>query len=388
MPPAASSELRDGRRRSWFWAHNAIWDVPDLSAHAILVYLYLCRCADAGGTCWPSRSTIARACRISKDSVDRAIKQLCERGLLIKESRQGPDGAYSSNLYTILDPPVTDESPEDPPSRSQRPPLAAESGHPLATHSGYPWPQGAATLAAVNGYPSRRKRPEGQPIEGRPIEQHHPAPGPEAADRDDDDVSLALSALAAPRHETATAADAPPSADAAAELAEAYRQVTGRTLTQGEARQIVERYGLRYALEKLQLVAWQQDQGGFERGPKAYYLAALKGDWRVEPHVPERLQKLQEAERRREEEALQREQERQRLEAEKRLAAALDALIAALPADERKRLEAEAEARVRRRTNEKVRAIAPAHRLLVQIEMRALVRQRYADRLHGLEAGA
>ena len=387
MPPAASSALRDGRRRSWFWAHNAIWDVPGLSAHAILVYLYLCRCADAGGTCWPSRSTIARACRISKDSVDRAIKQLCERGLLMKESRQGPDGAYSSNLYTILDPPVPEESPEAPPSRSERPPLAAESGHPLAAVSGYPQPQGAGTLAALSGHPSRTERPEGQPTEGRPIEQHHPAPGTAAAPPDDD-VALTLFALQAARTEMAAASDSEPTEDAAAQLAAAYRKITGRSLTEGEARRIVERYGLAYALDKLRLVAWQRDQGGFERGPKAYYLAALKGDWRVEPHVPERLQRLREAERRRQEEARQREQERQRLEAEKRRAAALDALIAALPAAERQRLEAEADARVRRRTGDKVRAIAPAHRLLVQIEMRALVRQRYGDRLLGEEAGA
>lgn len=387
MPPAASSELRDGRRRSWFWAHNAIWDVPDLSAHAILVYLYLCRCADAGGTCWPSRSTIARACRISKDTVDRAIKQLCERGLLLKEPRQGPDGAYSSNLYTILDPPGPDDAPEDPPGRSEPPPLAAGSGHPPAAQRGYPWPQGAATPAGPSGYPGRTERPEGQPIEGQPMEQHHPAPGSDAVAADDD-VSVALAALEAARRETAAAADAPASPDPAAKLAEAYSQVTGRTLTPGEARQIVGRYGLAYALEKLQLVAWQRDHGGFERGPKAYYLAALKGDWRVEAHMPERLQKLQEAERRRQEEALRREQERQHLEAEKRLAAALDALIDALPADERTRLEAEAEARVRQRASEKVRAIAPAHRLLVQVEMRALVRERYGDRLHGLEAGA
>ncbi|HEY8342819.1 MAG TPA: helix-turn-helix domain-containing protein [Calditerricola sp.] len=389
MPPAGPTELRDGRRRHWFWAHNAIWDVPDLSAHAILVYLYLCRCADAGGTCWPSRSTIARACRISKDSVDRAIKQLCERGLLIKESRQGPDGAYASNLYTILDPPAPNEAPEPPPSRTQRPPLAAHSGHPLAALSGYPRPQGAATLAAGNGYPSRNERPEGQPIEGQPKEQHHPVSVPRAARRDDD-VTLALSVLTAARTQVAASAESATSDAAAAHLAAAYRRTTGGTLTEGEARQIVERYGLAYALEKLELVAWQQSQGGFERGPKAYYLAALKGDWRVEPHVPARIQKRQEAERRQEEEARKREEERQRIEAEKRLAAALDALIDTLPVEERVRLEAEAEARVRQRTSDKVRSMIPVHRLLVQVEMRALARKRYGNRLQdpGLEAGS
>lgn len=92
-------------------------------------------------------------------------------------------------------------------------------------------------------------------------------------------------------------------------------------------------------------MTWEQNPGGCERGPNAYCLAALKGGWRIESHTPERLRKLQEMGRRRQEETLRRKEERQRLEAEKRLAAALDAVVATLPAEERKRLEAEAEAR-------------------------------------------
>lgn len=83
--------------------------------------------------------------------------------------------------------------------------------------------------------------------------------------------------------------------------------------------------------------------------PKAYYLAVLEGDWRVESYITERVRKLQELQRCGQEEALRREHERPPLKVEKRLAAALDAVIATLPADERQRLEAAAEARVRQR---------------------------------------
>jgi len=40
-------------------------------------------------------------------------------------------------------------------------------------------------------------------------------------------------------------------------------------LTAGDGCWIVECYDLAYDLENLQLVAWQQDHGGFKRGPKA-----------------------------------------------------------------------------------------------------------------------
>lgn len=338
-------ELRDGRRRGWFWAHNAIWDTPGISAHAILVYLYLCRCADAGGTCWPSRSAIARACRISIDSVDRAIKLLCELGLLHKELRRSEDGGYTSNLYVLLDPPEPQPNGADP-SRTERLPLAADSGYPLAVPSGYPQPQGAATPAAGSGHPGRRERPEGLPREGRPNEHPHPAP--------------------------------PPDEDAARQLAQAYAAATGQPLSLRQAAHIVRRYGLSYALEKLELVRWRQMNGGFERGPKAYFLAALDGDYRLDPHVPERLRREEEERRRREEEEARRRAERELLEAERQLAAAIDAALEHMPADERAQLEAEAERRARERHGREAQAMPPLWRALVQVELRALVRERLA----------
>ena len=364
-------ELRDGRRRGWFWAHNAIWDVEGLSPYAILVYLYLCRCADAGGTCWPSRATIAQACRISKDSVDRAVKQLVELGLLEKEVRRANDGGYASNLYTLLDPPGADDAPAErrahTPSRSERPPLAADSGYPLTATSGYPWPPSAATPAAHRGHPGRSERPEGRPTEGRLNEHPHPVA------TEDDEVAVSLNGHPDP----ADPAPGPDYAQPAQLLCDRYLAVTGKPLSLRQAEQIVRRYGLDYALEKLKLVAWQQANGGFDRGPRAYFLAALQGDWRLEPHVSEREQLREEERRRREEEEARREAERQRQEAERTLAAALDAAFAALPESEQATLRAEAERRVRQRAaSETALQMPPLYRALVQVELRALVRER------------
>lgn len=359
--------LHDGRRQPWFPAPNAIWEVPGLSAHAILVYLYLRRCAGTGRTCWPARTTIARACRISVDSVDRALRQLCELGLITKESRHRPDGGSRSNVYVLFDPPA----PATAPFLEGAP---VHEPDPLAAHSGHPRPPAAGRGAADSGPGGRSERHEGQTREKDSSKQQQPPAGR------DDDALRARAEIEAGSWEAAAAADpvAVPSApDDAARLQAAYHEVTGYTLTHREAAYIVRRWGLSYALEKLRLVAWQRERGGFERSPKAYFLAALKGDWRREEHVPAHVQRRLEEERRREEAARRLEEERRRIEAERREAAALDAWIASLPEPERRRLEAEAEARVRQRLGERLRQIGAAARMLVLIELRSLARRRW-----------
>ncbi|HEY8414555.1 MAG TPA: helix-turn-helix domain-containing protein [Thermaerobacter sp.] len=359
--------LHDGRRRPWFAAPNAIWEVPGLSAHAILVYLYLRRCAGTGRTCWPARTTIARACRISVDSVDRALRQLCDLGLVAKEPRHRPDGGSRSNVYVLFDPPSPATAPLPEGAFDRQP-------HPLAAVSGHPQLPAARRGAAESGPGGRTARHEEHTSEEDSTRQQQPAP------LRDDDALRAQAEVEAARRQAAAAADPQAAAlvpDEPARLAAAYHEITGYTLSRREAAYIVRRWGLSYALEKLQLVAWQRERGGFERSPKAYFLAALKGDWRREEHVPERVQRRLEEERRREEAARRMEEERRRLEAERREAAALDAWIASLPEPERRRLEAEAEARVRQRLGERLRQIGAAARMLVLIELRSLARRRW-----------
>lgn len=106
----------------WWRAPDAVWNLPELSEHDIIVYLFLCRCSNRDGISFPSRKTIANACRISTDTVDRAIRHLEHLGLIKVERLR------ASNRYTILD-------------LSE---VAADSG-----------------LAAVSGQGSRCERPGG-----------------------------------------------------------------------------------------------------------------------------------------------------------------------------------------------------------------------------------
>lgn len=65
-----------------------------------LVLIKLCDQANDRGECWPSHSSIAEACEISKRSVINHIEALEQSGIL-KIKHRKIDNAKTSNLYTI-----------------------------------------------------------------------------------------------------------------------------------------------------------------------------------------------------------------------------------------------------------------------------------------------
>jgi hypothetical protein len=78
--------------------------IRGLPANAQVVYLWLCSYADEDGTCYPSRTTLARDTRISVRSVDAAIRLLEERGILERTERKDPLNRMRnlSNYYQIM----------------------------------------------------------------------------------------------------------------------------------------------------------------------------------------------------------------------------------------------------------------------------------------------
>lgn len=117
-----STNLVDKRKKDRFYAKNSIFDFPELTEHSIVIYLYLCRCADGNGESFPSRKTIAAKCRMSIKTVDRSIKQLEDHGLLKKTTRISKNGDNTSNLYEIYDPPTFEvpNSPKEPNKRNKK----------------------------------------------------------------------------------------------------------------------------------------------------------------------------------------------------------------------------------------------------------------------------
>jgi hypothetical protein len=73
-----------------------------LSSAALLIYTTLAgKYADREGRAWPRRRTLAEETGLSLDTVDRSVKELIEKGGLIKDRRWKDDGGSTSSVYTL-----------------------------------------------------------------------------------------------------------------------------------------------------------------------------------------------------------------------------------------------------------------------------------------------
>ncbi|MCF0247814.1 MAG: helix-turn-helix domain-containing protein [Synergistes sp.] len=90
---------------NFFIVDNFIFECG-LKPRDIAVYCCICRHTNRqSGVAFPSRRTIAKECGIGKvDTVDTALKVLCEKGLIIKRHGYRADGGFQSNVYTIAAP--------------------------------------------------------------------------------------------------------------------------------------------------------------------------------------------------------------------------------------------------------------------------------------------
>ena len=78
-----------------------------ISSAAMCVYFFLCKCANAQGTCYPSRETIGQNTGLCKSTVTLAVKELASMGLIEFEPQyrmlKAGKRRQTSNLYKILD---------------------------------------------------------------------------------------------------------------------------------------------------------------------------------------------------------------------------------------------------------------------------------------------
>ena len=73
----------------------------DLPHRAKAVYMYLKDRCNQNNQCDPAIGTIAKELRLSRRTVERAIADLEQAGLLMKEQRWRENGGRSSLLYTL-----------------------------------------------------------------------------------------------------------------------------------------------------------------------------------------------------------------------------------------------------------------------------------------------
>jgi predicted transcriptional regulator len=74
----------------------------ELPHRAVSVYMYLMDRADANGRCWPAINTIATDLQLSRSTVKRALDDLVNKRLIVKEARWRENGSKSSNLFIVL----------------------------------------------------------------------------------------------------------------------------------------------------------------------------------------------------------------------------------------------------------------------------------------------
>ena len=81
---------------------NLVWLVQTERRSEKIVLLALCdRANKKNNMCWPSHKDISKRTGFSNKTVRRAIKTLCEIGIISYVQRHKADGGLTSNLYTI-----------------------------------------------------------------------------------------------------------------------------------------------------------------------------------------------------------------------------------------------------------------------------------------------
>lgn len=97
---------------------NAIFHYG-LTPDQFTVYSYLLSAAGQKEKCWPSIKTIAKRCRLSENTVRKAVKVLEQRNFIrkVESKRKGSKGQWlqTNNHYFILELPRLASPPEPEP---------------------------------------------------------------------------------------------------------------------------------------------------------------------------------------------------------------------------------------------------------------------------------
>jgi len=94
---AIGGDAEQGR----FGVDKTIYKIKDISKSAKRVYIYLSRIADSKGYCFPFYKTIAKRCHISTSTVNRVLRELENKGLIVKIVRRYSRRGGSSNIYLV-----------------------------------------------------------------------------------------------------------------------------------------------------------------------------------------------------------------------------------------------------------------------------------------------
>jgi DNA-binding transcriptional MocR family regulator len=119
----------------------AALETTGLPANEKLVLILLSDHADdETGKCWPSQNYIARRSGLTRETINRTMKRLSNKGLIRIEHRFREDGSSRSNAYFVLPgvrPPCARES-HPPVIESHTEPVSYEPITPITPIGSYP----------------------------------------------------------------------------------------------------------------------------------------------------------------------------------------------------------------------------------------------------------
>ncbi len=78
-----------------------IGELQDLKAPQKWLLVLLASYADESGECWPSQKTLANQAGMTRQSVNKNLKILQEKGYIYSQQRIDKDGDLATNLYRI-----------------------------------------------------------------------------------------------------------------------------------------------------------------------------------------------------------------------------------------------------------------------------------------------
>jgi hypothetical protein len=151
-------KIRERKTEKRFFVDNAIIDEygDQLGPYGLAVYVALCRHADIDSQeCYPSHRTLAKETGMKTASVRKALHNLEALGLVSIKGRCREDGSQTSNLYTLLEPPIYPtpvSSDNSPPVASDTPPQyhQAATNNPNYEQSSINLPPGGGKVVGTN----------------------------------------------------------------------------------------------------------------------------------------------------------------------------------------------------------------------------------------------
>ncbi len=130
------SNLRDGRKKDWFYLDNALVDREDLNIYEKAAYVVLARYADNNkDTAFPAYNTIAKKIGCSRRKAIETISSLEQKKILIKTTRYKENSKENnSNLYKLLSAKIGEGSAGDAPLSAQDAPPPSAGDAPRGAH--------------------------------------------------------------------------------------------------------------------------------------------------------------------------------------------------------------------------------------------------------------